>query len=268
MIDEGVLEAAGKPVTAALALHVFSGLVKHGEFFTRAGSMMAASDQLHVTVLGEGGHGSAPHLARDPVPAIAEMVLALQSMVTRQFDVADHVVLIIGLMEAGTKANVIPPTGHFHATIRTFSEQSRQRVTEAAVRLVKAIALGHGLDAEVDYVSGYPVTVNDESETQLAVAMIDELFGRDRRHELPHPLPTAEDFSRILNRVPGTYVGLGAAPERADPASVPFNHSPHARFDDAVLTDGAAFYAEWAIRRLAHEAETRSCARLRREGGS
>lgn len=258
MIDEGVLDAAGQPVNAALALHVFSGLFRHGEFVTRAGAMMAASDQLHVTVLGEGGHGSAPHLARDPVPVIAEMVLALQAMVTRQFDIADPVVVTIGLMEAGTKANVIPATGRLQATIRTFSERSRQRAMDAAVRLVKAIATGHGMDAEASFVPGYPATVNDESEAGLAVAMLDDLFGSGRRHDLPHSLATAEDFSRILNRVPGVFVGLGATPPGADPASAPFNHSPEARFDDGVLADGAAFYAEWAIRRLAHEAARRS----------
>lgn len=252
MIDEGVLEAAGSPVSAALALHVFSGLVKHGEFFTRAGSMMAASDQLQVTVFGQGGHGSAPHLALDPVPAVAEMVLALQTMVTRRFDVTDPVVVTVGLMEAGTKANVIPATGRFHATIRTFSERSRERIMDLAVRLTRAIAAAHGLDAEVNYVPGYPVTVNDGSETELAVAIIDDVFGRARRLDMRHPLATAEDFSRILNRVPGTLIGLGATPPGADPATAPFNHSPAARFDDGVLADGAALYAEWAIRRLAH----------------
>lgn len=254
MIDEGVLEAAGSPISAALALHVFSGLVKGGEFFTRAGPMMAASDQLHVTVVGEGGHGSAPHLALDPVPAVAEMVLALQAMVTRRFDVTDPVVLTVGLMEAGTKANVIPATGRFEATIRTFSEQSRERVMDLSVRLVRGIAVAHGMDTEVHYVPGYPVTVNDGSETEFAVAAIDDLFGRARRLEMPHPLTAAEDFSRILNRVPGTFVGLGATPADADPATAPFNHSPAARFDDGVLADGAALYAEWAIRRLAQEA--------------
>jgi amidohydrolase len=258
MIDEGVLEAAGSPVSAVLALHVFSGLVKHGEFFTRPGTMMAASDQLHVTVFGEGGHGSAPHLALDPVPAIAEMVLALQTMVTRRFDVTDPVVLTVGLMEAGTKATVIPPTGRFQATIRTFSERTRERVMDLSVRLVRAIAEGQGMDAEVNYVPGYPVTVNDESETTMTVAIIDGLFGPGRRAGMPHPLATAEDFSRVLNRVPGTFVGLGAAPAGADPATVPFNHSPAATFDDGVLADGAALYAGWAIRRLAQEAAARS----------
>ncbi len=258
MIDEGVLEAAGSPVSAVLALHVFSGLVKHGEFFTRPGTMMAASDQLHVTVFGEGGHGSAPHLALDPVPAIAEMVLALQTMVTRRFDVTDPVVLTVGLMEAGTKATVIPPAGRFQATIRTFSERTRERVMNLSVRLVRAIAEGQGMDAEVNYVPGYPVTVNDESETKMTVATIDDLFGQARRAEMPHPLATAEDFSRVLNRVPGTFVGLGAAPADADPATVPFNHSPTATFDDGVLPDGAALYAGWAIQRLAQEAAARS----------
>jgi amidohydrolase len=250
MIEEGVLDAAGRPVEAAFGLHVFSGLVGYGQFFTRPGPMMAASDQLHVTVVGEGGHGSAPHLARDPLPVAAEMVLSLQSMVTRQFDIFDPVVVTVGMLQAGTKANVIPDVATFQATVRTFSERSRERMSVAAPRLMRGLAAGHGLDVEVNYVPGYPVTRNDVSETAFAQETARELFGNSRNEYMTNPLAGAEDFSRVLNEVPGSFMGIGATPPGVDPVSAPFNHSPHAAYDDGVLPDGAALYAEWAVRRL------------------
>jgi hippurate hydrolase len=250
MIEEGVLEAAGRPVVAALALHVFSGLLAHRQLVTRPGPIMASSDQLHVTVRGDGGHGSAPHLARDPIPVLAEMALALQTFVTRQFDIFDPVVVSVGLIHAGSKANVIPATGRLEATVRTFSEVSRERMTTGSVRLLQSIATGHGLDADVNFVPIYPATINDPREAAFVAVTIDELFGERRREPMPHPLPAAEDFSRVLAAVPGCFVGLGATPLDADFRSAPFNHSPDARYDDAVLPDGAALYAEWARRRL------------------
>jgi hippurate hydrolase len=250
MIEEGVLTAAGPRVQAAFGQHVFSGLVQHGQFFTRPGPMLAASDQLHVTVIGEGGHGSAPHLALDPVPVAAEMITSLQSMVTRQFDIFDPVVVTVGLVQAGTKANIIPDTATFQATIRTFSAASRDRMAVVGPRLMRGLAEGHGLGVKVDYVPGYPVTLNDVDETAFAAATAGELFGDARYEYMVNPLAGAEDFSRVLNEVPGSFMGIGAAPPGVDPASAPFNHSPYAAYDDDVLSDGAALYAEWAIRRL------------------
>jgi amidohydrolase len=261
MIEEGVLSAAGRPAEAAFGLHVFSGLVGHGQFFTRPGPMMAASDQLHVTVIGEGGHGSAPHLARDPIPVVAEMITSLQTMVTRQFDIFDPVVVTVGMIQGGTKANVIPDVATFQATVRTFSERSRERVSVAAPRLLSALAEGHGLEARVDYVPGYPVTHNDVDETAFSMATARDLFGEARNEHMAHPLAGAEDFSRVLNEVPGSFMGLGATPPGVDPASAPFNHSPYAAYDDGVLLDGAALYAEWAVRRL-------ELARLHRAGAA
>ncbi len=255
MIDEGVLDAAGRRADAAYGLHVFSGVVPHGRFLTRPGTMMAASDELHVTVHGAGGHGSAPHRAQDPVPAVAEVVTALQSMVTRRFDAFDPVVLTVGQLHAGTKANIIPDEAILEATVRTFSEQSRDRMRVEAPRLVERIAAAHGLEATAAYVPQYPVTVNDDGETAFVAEALAETFeGRHERMQVP--LGGSEDFSRVLQAVPGSFVFLGAAPQGVDPASAPFNHSPLARYDDAVLPDGAAAYAELATRRLARTTPT------------
>ncbi|WP_426004249.1 M20 metallopeptidase family protein [Paenarthrobacter sp. NyZ202] len=251
MINEGVLDAAGRRVDTAYGMHVFSSLEPHGQFVTKNGVMLSSSDGLVVTVLGAGGHGSAPHSAKDPVTAAAEMVTALQVMVTRQFNMFDPVVLTVGVLHAGTKRNVIPETARIEATIRTFSEESRQKMMVAVPKLLKGIASAHGLEVDVDYQQEYPLTINDEDETNTAEKVIAGMFGESRLTRMATPLSGSEDFSRVLAEVPGTFVGLSAVAPGADHSTSPFNHSPYATFDDGVLTDGAALYAELAVSRIA-----------------
>ena len=250
MIDEGILDAAGRRADAAYALHVFSAMLPSGVFAHRPGAFLSASAELSVTVRGAGGHGSAPYRAKDPVTAAAEMITALQVMVTRQFDVFDPVVISVGVLRAGTKVNIIPADAHFAATVRAFSAAAQDRLRAAVPRLLEGIAAAHGLDVEVDYADQYPVTINDEGQTDFAAQTIEELFGHGRSHRMAVPLGGSEDFSRVLAEVPGSFIGLSAVPAGTDPATAPYNHSPQAEFDSAVLPDGAALLAELAVRRL------------------
>jgi amidohydrolase len=251
MVEEGVLDAAGEPPAAAYALHVASGLLPFGLLASRAGTVMAAADTLHVTVRGRGGHGSQPHQAADPIPVACEIVLALQTLVTRKFDVFDPVVVTVGTFHAGTVDNVIPDDAHFVATIRSFSPQARATVQAAAPRLAADIATAHGLSATAEFRDGYPVTVNDGAELSFAEQTIADVFGDGRYIAAPNPLTGSEDFSYVLEQVPGAFLMLGACTPDADPFAAPFNHSAEAVFDDAVLADGTALYAELALRRLA-----------------
>lgn len=249
MIDEGVLHAGGTPVHAAYGMHVSASRLPHGVFATRRGPIMAASDTLKVRVHGPGGHGSAPHLSADPVTAISEMVTALQTMIARQFDVFDPVVISVGSLHAGAADNVIPESARFEATVRTFSRRARELVQERVETVLRGIALTHRVEVEIDYVPGYPPTVTDAEETDRAASVIGETFGAERHQWMADPLTGSEDFSRVLDNVPGSFVMLGAAPQNVDPDKAAYNHSPYAVFDDAVLADGAALYAELAINR-------------------
>jgi len=251
MIDEGVLDAAGERPVAAYALHVGSSVLPLGLVASRAGTAMAAADTLYVTVRGRGGHGSQPHLAADPIPVACEIVTALQAMVTRRFDVFDPVVVTVGSFHAGTADNVIPDDAAFVATVRTFSPRTRDLVKDAAVHLVRQIAAAHGLGADAAFVDGYPVTVNDQAEFGFAERAVRGLLGDEKFLAAPFPLTGSEDFSYVLEQVPGAFLMLGACPPDADPATAPYNHSAEAVFDDAVLADGTALYAELALRRLA-----------------
>jgi hippurate hydrolase len=249
MIKEGVLSASGRKADATYGLHVMSSAIPTGSFTTKPGTMMASSDELHVTVVGMGGHGSQPHTAKDPIPVAAEMVSALQLLITRSFSAFDPVVITVGQFHAGTKANIIPDTAEFQATIRTFSAENRSRIQIEAVRLCKSIAEGYGLKAEVEVVEQYPVTVNNDAHAQFLGRVAAELFGSEGYMDMPNPIAGAEDYSRVLEEVPGSYAFLGASVDQ-DFTKSEVNHSPRAMFDDAVLYRGTALLSELAVRSL------------------
>lgn len=251
MIEEGLLDAAGPRVEAAYALHVTSSTDPQGTWLGRSGTIFAAADELNVRVVGEGGHGSMPFRAKDPVPVACEMVLALQGMVTRQFDIFDPVVVTVGTITSGTKENIIPAYADFAATVRSFSPGAREKIAAASIRTLEGIAAAHDLKVEADFVRGYPCTVNDGDEYAFTAETITELFGADRYREWPHPDPGAEDMSFVLEQVPGAYVMVSACRSGVDPETAPDNHSALADFDDDVLPDCAALLAELALRRTA-----------------
>jgi hippurate hydrolase len=249
MIKEGVLTASGRKADTTYGIHVMSSSVPTGTFTTKPGTMMASADEIHVTVVGMGGHGSQPHTAKDPIPVAAEMVSALQLMITRSFDAFDPVVITVGQFHAGTKANIIPDTAEFQATIRTFSPENRSRIKTEAVRLCESIAQGYGLKAEVKVVEQYPVTVNNDAHAQFVGRVAAELFGTEGYMDMPHAIAGAEDYSRVLEAVPGSYIFLGASVDK-DVTQSEVNHSPRAMFDDSVMYRGAALLSELAVRSL------------------
>ncbi len=248
MLQEGVLDAGSLPVSSAFALHVAPAMLPSGLVASRPGPMLSAVDTLHVTVHGRGGHGSTPHRAGDPVPAACEMVLALQTMVTRRFDVFDPVVLTVGTFHAGTAHNIIPEGATFEATLRSFSGPARRRAVEEAVRLCENIALAHGLEATAHVEQLYPVTVNDAEEQAAVAELVRDVPGAPTFIQLPNPSTGSEDFSLVLEAVPGSMAFLGACPPDRDPATAAYNHSPEAFFDEQVIASGAALLAEWALR--------------------
>lgn len=251
MVEEGVLEAAGRRVDAAYGMHVFSALEPYGRFATKPGTMLAASDALAVTFRGKGGHGSSPHGAKDPVPAAAELVTALQTTVTREFSIFDPIVVTVGVLRAGTKRNVIPDEAYVEATVRTFSPEAQAKAAEVLPRVARGIAAARGLEVSAEYHAEYPITANTPAEADFSRSVVEELFGDvERHHRWVDPIAGSEDFSFVLREVPGSFLGLGAVPPGLDPMATEFNHSPRAYFDDGVLADGAAVYAELAVRKL------------------
>lgn len=255
MLKEGVLDAAGRRVDAAYGLHVFSSMLPSGQFASRPGTLMSASHKLLVTVHGEGGHGSMPHRAKDPISAAAAMITALQTMITRRLDIFDPAVLTVGVIRGGTKRNVIPATAEFEATVRCFSDDTAALLDTTIRETIDGVARANGVTADVVFENEYPVTVTDVDETAFGAEVVRETIGEHYYTELPNPVAGSEDFSRVLAAVPGTFLGLGALMPGLEPHTAPNNHSPYADFDPSVLSRAATVYAELAVRRLDRFAE-------------
>jgi len=251
MLDEGLLEMpAGQDVTGAFALHI-STRYASGTIDYRPGAMLVAADFIRLTIRGRGGHASAPHETIDPIPVAAEIVLALQAMVTRRVDAFDPAVVTIAHIDAGTTTNIIPETAFVEGTIRTASEATRALVHAGVRRVVEGICAAHGAIAELEIIPGYPVTLNDPGFTAFAAEVAAEVLGTDAVVELASPIMGAEDFSYVLQRVPGAMFFVGARPPEEDPATAPQNHSNRVVFHEPAMAVGAAVYAAVALRHLA-----------------
>lgn len=251
MLEQGLLGQAKGEIAGAYALHVTSS-EPSGRFVTRPGTLMAAAAELNVTVRGAGGHGSAPHLARDPNQALAEIVAGLQTMVTRRFSAFDPVVVTVGWLAGGERGtnNVIPSTASFGATLRTFSPENLEAIEKYSAELVHGIAEAYGLTADIEFRIITVPLQNSPEHVELAGRVATEMFGEERFQILDSPIGGAEDFASVLRAVPGAFIFVGACPPALDPKTAPNNHSNLVVFDDTVLPDAAAYLAALAFARL------------------
>ena len=243
MLEEGLLDGAAPP-TGAFALHVTHRQAA-GVVATRPGPTMASGDTIHIVVRGKGGHASAPHDCIDPIPIACEMVQAFQTLVTRRVNAFDPAVLTVAKIEAGTTRNVIPETATLLGTVRTVSETTRERVLDGVRRVAEGVAAAHGADVAVELIRGYPVTVNDADFARFVLETARELLGEERVHEMRHPVMGSEDFSYVLQRVPGAMANLGTRP---DTGPVFPNHSNRMLVNESALVNGIAMHAAVALR--------------------
>ncbi len=246
MLDDGLLDPLPD---AAFALHVMPN-ARHGQIAGRSGALMAAADQIDIVVEGRGGHASMPHQTLDPVPVACEIVMALQALVTRQFDAHDPVIVTITRIDAGTAHNVIADRASLQGTMRTLSAASRERLRKAVIRLAAGIAAAYGLEAKVTITPGFPVTICDPRAVDCGEAVSLELFGADAFQRLATPIMGAEDFSYVLEKAPGAMFFLGAAPEGDNWSACCGIHSTRMMLDEAILPRGAALLAGLAERFL------------------
>ena len=245
MIDDGLLDPLPD---AAFALHIMPN-AQHGTIGSRVGTLLASADMLEIAVVGRGGHASMPHDTRDPVPVACEIVMALQAMVTRRFKATEAVVVTVTQIDAGTAHNVIPDHARLKGTIRTLSPEARQAVWSAIRTLAENIAQAHECDADVTITQGFPPTVNDARAVALAEAVATSL-PHGEYLDLPAPIMGAEDFSYVLEKVPGMMAFLGVSKSGADLQQCCGIHSSRMMVDETVLPRGAAFLAGCATRFL------------------
>jgi hippurate hydrolase len=235
MVEEGVAQDVGQ----IFALHLWPGL-EYGAAATKAGPIMAAADAFVMTVEGSGGHGAMPHLAADAVAIAAQVVTALQTIVSREVDPVEPAVLTVGEIGAGSAFNIIPETARLGGTVRTLNIELRERMPERIEELARGVAKGMRGDAELDYNFSYPVTNNDAEAAKVALGVAGELFGQERAVQLANPSMGAEDFAFFLEKVPGAFIWLGVG-------DVSGLHTPQFSFNEEILPQGAALLAALAL---------------------
>jgi len=246
MIEEGLLD--GVPdLRAAFAIHI-NPLHPPGVVASRPGPIMAAADIFQVILKGKGGHASMPHDAVDPIPVACEIVQALQTLVTRRIDVFDPVVLTVSQINAGSTTNVIPESARLLGTLRSTSEEARERAQEGIRRVATQVAAAHEVEADIVVVNGYPVTVNDAKFSGFVRTVAKDLLGADAYLDMPAPMMGAEDFSCVLHKVPGAMVALGVRPTGEGPRAPV--HSNRMMLNEDGMQAGIALHAAVALRYL------------------
>ena len=243
MIQEGLLDDPAPD--AAFALHVAPNLPA-GVLGARVGPMLASADYFEILIRGHGGHGAMPHDAIDPMPAACEMVMALQSFVTRRISVFDPVIISVTQIDGGTTDNVIPETVRMRGSMRALSEDTRAKALAAMDRIVGQVALAHECTAAVTVGVSYPVTVNDPAAVALAERAIKAALGDEAWRTLPNPIMGSEDFSHVLNRVPGAFVWLGVCPEGETLRTACPCHSNKMTLNEIALAHGVAAHCALA----------------------
>jgi hippurate hydrolase len=253
MLEEGLLERHG-PIDRAFALHISPSL-RSGWIATRGGALMASVDSFRVTVKGKGGHASMPYEAIDPVTVACEIVTTLQVMVSRRVPTFDPAVVTVSRISGGTTFNVIPEMVVLEGTVRTVSKGTRAAVLESLQRVSQHVAEAHQCQADVvttgdgrqhpDLPNPYPVTVNDVPAARRTLEIARRLVGDDQVVDMPSPVMAAEDWSYVLERVPGSLAFLGAAPLGEDhPAAL---HSNKMVIDEAAMAIGIAMHAAMVL---------------------
>lgn len=241
MIADGLFERF--PCDAIFGLHNHPG-APAGSFLMRAGPLMAASDTVTIKIAGRGGHASRPHLTVDPIVAAANIVMTLQTVVSRNVNPIETAVVTVGTIHGGTASNVIPEHAEITLSVRSFSAEIRDTLEQRIRGIAALVAQAHGAMVEIDYERGYPVVINSEGETSFATDVAVELVGQDKVSVCPL-IPGSEDFAYFLAHKPGCFLRLGNGEDSA------ILHSSKYDFNDGNLTVGAALWARLTERFLA-----------------
>ncbi len=241
MIQEGALQ--DPTPNAIFGLHVTSRL-HVGELGYRPGPTMASSDRFSITVHGRQTHGAAPWLGVDPIVTSAQVILGLQTVVSRGIDIArEPAVVTVGMIKGGVRENIIPDNVEMRGTIRTFDEGMRDDVHERVTTLAEAVSRGSKAGCTVCIEKNYPVTVNDPALTGLMVPTLQRVAGAEHVQLVPK-VTGSEDFSYFQQLVPGLFFFVGATRPDVEPGKAPANHSPRFHVDERSLLLG--------VRSLAH----------------
>ena len=233
MVDEGIMDRFD--IAETYALHNAPG-VPAGQFRSEPGPIMAAVDTFEILIKGQGGHGALPHLTRDPIVAAVSLAQSIQTIVSRNHYSAEDLVVSVTQFHSGTADNIVPDTAWLGGTVRTFEPDVRSMVRRRLSALVQGTALAYEVQAEFDFIEGYPATVNHAAQAGFACDVAREIAGDAAVEEHGGREMGAEDFAYMLEARPGAYLFLG----QGDTASV---HHPAYDFNDEIAPIGASFFA-------------------------
>jgi len=243
MIEDGLFERF--PCDAVFALHN-DPEIPFGHFALREGPIMAAVDECKITVNGRGGHGAEPQSTADPIVCGASIVMALQTIVSRNIHPLDPTVITVGGFHAGAASNVIPERAEMVLSIRSFDPRVRDQLESRIRAVAEGQAASYGMGVTIDYQRGYDPTVNHKAETDFVRDLAASFAGQDKVYDLPRPMMGSEDFAYMLAERPGSYFFLGTQRTPNDP---PLHH-PRYDFNDDILPIGTTFWVELAERYL------------------
>ncbi|SDZ11767.1 M20 aminoacylase family protein [Pseudomonas sp. NFIX28] len=244
MLEDGLFDLF--PCQAIFAMHNMPG-VPLGKLGFLPGPFMASTDTATIRIQATGGHGAMPHKAVDPIVVCASLVMALQSIVSRNVPPLETAVITVGAIMAGEAPNVIPDTAQMRLSIRALCPNIRELLRQRIVALAEAQAAGFGARAEVDYEYGYPMLVNDVAATRLAEAVARDWLGEEGLATNMQPLTGSEDFAFWLEQVPGCYLIIG----NGDGEGGCMVHNPGYDFNDQALPIGASYWVKLVERYLA-----------------
>ncbi|HVR30883.1 MAG TPA: M20 aminoacylase family protein [Thermoanaerobaculia bacterium] len=250
MIAEGLFERF--PVERVYGLHNFPGLPE-GAFAMRVGPLFAAFDKFEIIVRGRGAHAALPHLGLDPLPVAAQIVGALQTLVSRRVDPIESAVVSVTQIHGGDTWNVIPEEVTIRGCTRSFVPEVQDLLETSMATMSRRICEAHEAEAEFTYTRGYPPTVNTAAEVEIAAAVAERLVGAAKVDRDVRPTMGSEDFAFMLQHKPGCYVLLGAGPG-------PMCHHPRYDFNDAILPVGARYWAALAETELASQQDATQAA--------
>ncbi len=234
MIEDGLMERFG--IEEVYGVHNMPTL-PIGVFVIREGPFVAAADEFTIDIEGKEGHAAMPHHCVDPIVAAAQIVMALQTIASRNVDPLDSCVVSVTRFEAGSANNVIPRSAWLNGTVRTLQAATRDYVEKRIHEIVASLATAAGATASVNYRRGYPPTVNHPAQTEFAVAIAGKVVGQDQVHPNIPPVMGAEDFSFMLEARPGAFIFVG----NSDSAKL---HHPAYDFNDAALPYGMSYWVE------------------------
>lgn len=247
MIDDGLFERF--PMDAIFGMHNWPGLPL-GHFGVKPGPIMASTNTFHITVRGKGAHAAMPQLAVDPVVAVAQLVLALQTIVSRNLDPLSSGVLSVTQMNAGTAYNVIPSFGTIVGSVRTLTMPALDLIEKRVRAFAATIPNAFDCQVDVDFVRGDPPTVNHPKETAFCTDVLTRTFGEDQVHTNIEPSMAAEDFATMLLQKPGCYVWIGNGEMQDESPCHGLTscslHNSHYDFNDQLIDVGARYWVELA----------------------